>query len=133
ATGVRDNDVRKCNRPLAGMNKMFRLAFAALLIAGVTPAYAGACHETRSVFGEIAPHTIAATTLSDLQSGAAKRIYARLPPEGKEPDADRVVLFDMRGGSVIILFIKGDMICNTFAIPATVAEKVKTVILGQEV
>ena len=85
------------------------------------------------MFGEIAPHTTAATTLSDLQSATAKRIYARQPPGGNEPEADRVVLFDMKGGSVIILFIKGEMICNTFAVPATLAAKVKAVILGLNV
>jgi hypothetical protein len=115
------------------MKTMPRLAVAALLIAAVTPAHAGACQATRSVFGEIAPRTIAATTLSDLQSGIAKRIYAHLPPEGIEPEADRVVLIDMEGGSALVFFIKGEMICNTFAIPATVAEKIKTVILGLEV
>ena len=115
------------------MDKMLRLAASALLIAVVTPAHAGACQATRSVFGEIAPHAIAATTLSDLQSGTAKRIYARLPPEGSEPEADRVMLFDMEGGSAIVFFIKGEMVCNTFAIPATVAEKIKTAILGTEV
>ena len=112
---------------------MFRLALAALLIPVITPARAGSCQETRSVFGEISPHTIAATTLSDLQSATAKRIYARQPPEGIEPEADRVMLFDMKGGSVIIFFIKGEMICNTFAIPATSAEKIKAVILGLDV
>jgi len=115
------------------MDKMLRLVVGAFLIAVVTPAHAGACQSTRSVFGEIAPHTIAATTLTDLQSGTAKRIYSHLPPEGNEPEADRVVLIDMEGGSVLVFFIKGEMICNTFAIPATVAEKIKTVILGLEV
>jgi hypothetical protein len=85
------------------------------------------------VFGEIAPHTIAATTLTDLQSSTAKRIYSRLPPEGNEPEADRVILIDMEGGGVLVFFIKGEMICNTFAIPAAIAEKVKTAILGLEV
>jgi hypothetical protein len=115
------------------MNEMLRFALAALLIAVVTPTHAGTCRETRSVFGEIAPHTIAATTLSDLQSATAKRIYALQPPVGTEPEADRVVLFEMKGGSIFILFIKGEMICHTFAIPAAVAEKLKTAILGLDV
>jgi len=112
---------------------MFRLALAALSIAAISPAYAGSCRSAEYVFGQIAPHIATTTTLSVLQSATAKRIYARQPPEGNEPEADRVVLFDMKGGSVIILFIKGEMICHTFAIPAKVAERVKTAILGIDV
>jgi hypothetical protein len=115
------------------MDEMLRLAVGSFLIAVATPAYAGACHSTRSVFGEIAAHTIAATTLTDLQSGTAKRIYSHLPPAGNEPEADRVVLIDMEGGGSLVFFIKGEMICNTFAIPASVADKFKIAILGLEV
>jgi hypothetical protein len=112
---------------------MLRLALTTLMIATAGPALAGTCQSTQLVFSQIAPHIATTTTLSLPQSVAAKRIYARQPPEGSEPDADKVVLFDLKSGNLVIFFIKGDMICHTFAIPAAAAERVKTAILGIDV
>jgi hypothetical protein len=112
---------------------MLRPALAALVIAVATPAQAGSCQSTQFVFNQIAPYIAATTTLSVLQSAVAKKIYARQPPESSEPDADQVVLFDMKSGGIMILFLKGSTICHSFAIPAAVAERARMAILGIDV
>lgn len=110
----------------------------ALVVAGAmvfaSPVLADQCKPSSTLLPQLELLSAKHATYDGDAVRRAVKIYAAMPPAGPEPQADRLVVAEMRDGSTLLVFVDGGNVCATMSIPDTrAAAMAKAFILGTEV